>query len=93
VIYLYFAVVTVYIIWAGFDLEKIAKTASQVAAAVAVMGLSLNASKVITDNLFGLDASIQNFVGVFVLILVLISIGLIFNNPSPPPPPVEPEDG
>lgn len=93
VIYLYFAVITAYVLWAGFDLEKIAKTVTQVAAAAAVMGLSLKASGVITDHLFGLTASVQNLAGVFIAILILIGIGLVLNNPPPLPPPIEPEDG
>lgn len=93
VFWLYFSIITIYIILAGFDLEKLAKTASQVAGAAAVLGLSLTAPKGITDYFFGLSASMQNFAAVLILIVILIGIGLIFNNPPPAPLPIEPEDG
>ena len=93
VFWLYFSIIVIYIILAGFDLEKLAKTAAQVAGAAAVLGLSLAAPKGVTDYFFGVRASIQNFVAAFVLVVILIGIGLVFNNPPPPPLPIEPEDG
>jgi hypothetical protein len=63
------------------------------AGAAAVAGLSLTAPKGVTDYFFGVHASFQNFVAVFVLVVILVGFGLVFNNAPPPPLPVDLEDG
>jgi hypothetical protein len=90
---LYFIVVTLYIIFAGFDLEKVAKTSAQVAAAAGVLGFSAVAPLGYTSQFFGIDASIWDFIGMVVVLLILIALGLLFSARPPELPPPEPEDG
>jgi hypothetical protein len=90
VFWLYFAIITIYITFAGFDLEKLAKTGSQIASAAGIVGLSFTG---VSGRFFGLDARFQNVLAVIVVLFVLIVVGLLFNNPPPPPPLHEPDDG
>ena len=88
---LYFMVIVIYMIFAGFDLEKLAKTGSQVAGALALLGFSLAVPTGITGQFFGIKASLGNFIAMVVGLLLLIAVGLIFNTPPPPPPRAIPE--
>jgi hypothetical protein len=80
---LYFLIVAIYIVFAGFDMEKLAKTGSQLSSALAVIGLSLTAPSGIIVYFFGLKASLQNFFAILVALLILVAVGLIFNAPPP----------
>jgi uncharacterized membrane protein len=100
VLYLYLLVLAIYVAFVGFDLEKIAKTTSQLAAAAAVVGLSLAAPSGFAGHFFGVQASVQNIGAVLIVLLILVGIGLLLNNDPPPPlyndlpgPPLEEEDG
>ena len=86
VLYLYLLVVAIYVSFIGFDLEKIAKTTSQLAAAAAVIGLSIAAPTGFAGHLFGVQASFQNIAAVLIVLLILVGIGLLLNNDPPPLP-------
>ncbi len=91
---LYFVVIAIYIVFAGLDLEKTAKTMSQIALVVGVLGFSAAVPTGYASAFFGTKASIFNFIGMFILLLILIALGLLIGTP---PPPLrqrpEPEDG
>jgi hypothetical protein len=84
VLYLYLLVVAIYVSFVGFDMEKIAKTTSQLAAAAAVIGLSLAAPTGFAGHFFGVQASFQNIAAVVIVLLILVGIGLLLNNDPPP---------
>jgi hypothetical protein len=92
VLFLFLVMLAVYISFIGFDLEKLAKTMTQLAAGATVIGLSLTAQTGLADHFFGLRASFQNIAAALFVLLILVGMGLLFNNEPPTPPPLE-EDG